>query len=274
MKKKYPLSYIIGGIWSLLVLVPLAWVVFSSFKNNIEIFQDPWGLPSEVSLTNYESAWIGARMSDYFFNSVYVVFLALAVLLLIAAMASYALTRYDFKFRKTLLTVYIAGMAVPSLLVIIPIFSRLMTLNLVNTLPGLSLVYIAIWLPFTMFVLTGFFRSIPKEMEESAIIDGAGEVRLFFRIMLPLVQPGLICVGVLNFVSMWNEFMLAMIYMTSPRNRTLALGMYALRDSMTFTSNWGGLFAAIVIMLIPSMLIFLILQKFILRGLTLGAVKG
>ena len=275
MKKKFYLSsYIVASLWSLLILGLIGWAFFSSFKDNVGIFNEPWALPSEPTVINYVSAWVGSRMGDYFLNSTIVVISSLVVLLLIAAMSAYALTRYHFKFRKPLLAVYVFGMSIPGLLLIIPIYSQLVTLNLVNNLQGLSLVYIAMWFSFSVFVLTGFFKTIPMEIEESAIIDGSGETRLFFQIMIPLVQPGLICVAVLNFVNMWNEFMLALIYMTSPRNRTISLGMYALRDTMMYTSNWGGLFAAIIIMLVPSMIIFLTLQRYIIKGLTLGAVKG
>lgn len=119
-----------------------------------------------------------------------------------------------------------------------------------------------------------FFKTVPKELEESALIDGCGEYRIFFNIMIPMVQPGIICIAVFNFVAMWNEYLLALVFASKNTLRTIALGMYALKDSMMYTSNWGGLFAAIVIMMIPSIIIFVTLQKYVIQGLTLGAVKG
>lgn len=165
-------------------------------------------------------------------------------------------------------------MSIPLQLLLIPLYEQLLALKMINTYHGLILVYSTMWFPFSLFVLTGFFRTLPKEMEESAIMDGCGEFRLFFQIMLPLVQPGLICVAVFNFVAMWNEYMLALVFASKPSMRTISLGMYALRDAMMYTSNWGGLFAAIIIMLIPAAVVFLTLQKYVIQGLTLGAVKG
>jgi len=189
-------------------------------------------------------------------------------------MMAHALTRFEFKFRKPLLSLLIFSIAVPTQLLLIALYAQLMGVRMVNTRIGLILVYSALWLPFTLFVLTGFFRTIPKELEESAIIDGCGEFRLFLQIMVPLVQPGLICVCVFNFVSMWNEYMLALVLASRQSLRTISLGMYALRDAMMYSSNWGGLFAAIIIMLIPAAIIFITLQKYLIQGLTAGALKG
>ena len=208
-------------------------------------------------------------MSSYFMNSVVIVFASILGCTVISALTSFALTRYEFKGRKALLNLLIFSMSVPSQLLLIPLYDQL-----VNTRTGLILIYIALYFPFSLFVLTGFCVTLPKELEESAIIDGCGEFRMFARIMLPLVQPGLICISVFNFVSIWNEYMLALVFASKQNLRTISLGMYALKDSMMYTSNWGGLFAAIVIMLIPTIIIFLTLQKYVIQGLTLGAVKG
>jgi len=207
-------------------------------------------------------------------NSVTIVFSAIIISLVVSAMMAQALTRYEYKLRKPLLSLMIFSISVPTQLLLIPLYAQLMNIGMVNTKIGLVLVYSALWLPFTLFVLTGFFRTIPREIEESAIIDGCGEFKMFLRIMIPLVQPGLICVCVFNFVSMWNEYMLALVLASKPNLRTLSLGMYALRDSMMYSSNWGGLFAAIIIMLIPAAIIFITLQKYLIQGLTAGAIKG
>ena len=241
-KRRNIFSYVILSVWSLIIIGILGWVLMSSFKTNLEIYQTPWAMPAKATLENYHSAWSTMKMSSYFMNSVVIVFASILGCTVISALTSFALTRYEFKGRKALLNLLI--------------FS------------------IALYFPFSLFVLTGFFRTLPKELEESAIIDGCGEFRMFARIMLPLVQPGLICISVFNFVSIWNEYMLALVFASKQNLRTISLGMYALKDSMMYTSNWGGLFAAIVIMLIPTIIIFLTLQKYVIRGLTLGAVKG
>jgi ABC-type glycerol-3-phosphate transport system permease component len=252
----------------------LGWVLSSSLKTNLAIYIDPWSLPEKFLIENYISAWLTMRMGTYFLNSIIVVFSAILICLLASAMMAHALTRFEFKLRKPLLSLLIFSIAVPTQLLLIPLFAQLLNIRLVNTRFGLILVYAAIWLPFTIFVLTGFFRTIPREMEESAIIDGCGEFRIFFQIMVPLVQPGLICVCVFNFVAMWNEYMLALVLASRQNLRTISLGMFALRDSMMYSSNWGGLFAAIIIMLIPAAIIFVTLQKYLIQGLTAGAIKG
>ncbi len=213
-------------------------------------------------------------MSDYFMNSVIIVFSSILLCTILSTTTSFALTRYEFKGRKHLLSLLIFSMSVPLQLLLIPLYAQLMNIDLINTRIGLILVYSTMWFPFSLFILTGFFKTIPKEIEEAAIIDGCGEFRLFATIMIPMVQPGIICISVFNFVAMWNEYMLALVFANKQTLRTLSLGMYALKDSMMYTSNWGGLFAAIVIMIIPSIIIFLTLQKYVIQGLTLGAVKG
>lgn len=267
-------SYIILSIWGVLILGIIGWVLFNSFKDNVLIFKDPWGLPQRIKLDHYITAWTTMKMSSYFMNSIYVVFSSIFLCGIIAAMMSYALTRFDYKLRKPILYLLIFSITVPTQLLLIPLYRQLMDINLVNTRLGLVFVYTAIWLPFSLFVLTSFFRTIPKEMEEAAIIDGCNEVALFVKIMMPLVQPGLICISVFNFVAMWNEYMLALVLMSKQSLRTISLGMYALSDGMMFTANWGGLFAAIIIMIIPGAIIFLTLQKYLIQGLTAGAVKG
>jgi len=267
-------SYLLLSFWTLIILGILVWVLYSSFKDNVAIYQDPWSLPEKIIWDNYVSAWSTMKMSSYFMNSIIIVFSSIFISLLLSAMITHALTRYEFKGRRALTNLFIFSISVPTQMLLIPLYSQLMNVGLINSRFGLILVYSALWLPFSIFVLMGFFRTVPHEIEESAIMDGCGEFRMFFNIMIPMVQPGLICVAVFNFVAMWNEYMLAMVFASKQNLRTISLGMYALRDSMMYSSNWGGLFAAIIIMLIPSAIIFLTLQKYVIQGLTLGAVKG
>ncbi len=273
-KNKNIVSYVVLGLWSLIILGIFFWVLMSSFKTNLEIYTSPWTLPETPTFENFVSAWDTMKMKDYFLNSVVVVFSAIALCLVISTTTSHALTRYEFFGRKPLTSLLIATMSVPLQMLIIPLYDHLLALDLVNTRFGLILVYAALWYPFSLFVLTGFFKTVPKELEESALIDGCGEYRIFFNIMIPMVQPGIICIAVFNFVAMWNEYLLALVFASKNTLRTIALGMYALKDSMMYTSNWGGLFAAIVIMMIPSIIIFVTLQKYVIQGLTLGAVTG
>ena len=240
-KRRNIFSYVILSVWSLIIIGILGWVLMSSFKTNLEIYQTPWAMPAKATLENYHSAWSTMKMSSYFMNSVVIVFASILGCTVISALTSFALTRYEFKGRKALLNLLIFSMSVPSQLLLIPLYDQLLNLGLVNTRTGLILIYIALYFPFSLFVLTGFFRTLPKELEESAIIDGCGEFRMFARIMLPLVQPGLICISVFNFVSIWNEYMLALVFASKQNLRTISLGMYALKDSMMYTTGAGYL---------------------------------
>lgn len=266
-------SYLVLGLWALIITAILAWVLISSFKSNLEIYQEPWGMPAQATTENYISAWSTMKMSDYFINSLVVVVSSIFICLLLSTTSAFALTRYEFKGRKPMLNFIVFSMSVPLQLLLIPLYEQLNRLGLLNTRIGLIIVYSTMWYPFSMFILTGFFKTIPKGLEEAAIIDGCGEGRVFFNVMLPMAQPGIICVAVFNFVAMWNEYMLALVFANKQKLRTIALGMYALKDSMMYTSNWGGLFAAIIIMIVPSAVIFLTLQKYVMQGLTLGAIK-
>ena len=271
---KRSMAYLILGIWSLLILGILTWAVMTSLKTNSEIFTEPWDLPSSLNFDNYVKAWKICKMGTYFKNSILTVIPAVIANILLSSMAAYALTRFRFKLRKAILTYFVIGMSIPVQLIIVPQYNIMQNLHLTGNLWGLALVYVVISFSFNIFLLTGFFRSLPHEIEESAIIDGCGEFRLFFQIMFPLAQPGIITSAGLLFVSAWNEYLLALIYVgTKPELRTMALGMYNLRASMQY-ADYGGFFAAIVLMIVPSLLVFLSLQKYIMSGLTLGAVKG
>ncbi len=272
--EKNIVSYVVLILWSCIILFIFGWVVVSSLKTNLEIYQKPWAFPAKATLENYVSAWSTMHMKDYFVNSLIVVFSALLICITISTMASHALTRFEYRGRETLLNLLVATMSVPLQMYIIPLYSNMQKLGLINTRIGLILVYGALWFPFSLFVLSGFFRTVPKELEESALIDGCNEFQIFLHVMIPMVQPGIICISVFNFVAMWNEYLLALVFASKQKLRTIALGMYALKDSMMYTSNWGGLFAAIVIMMIPSILIFVTLRKYVIQGLTLGAIKG
>lgn len=267
-------SYVVLTLWSLIIIGIFAWVIISSFKSNLEIYTKPWSLPSKGTWDNYISAWKTMKMGDYFLNSIIVVFGAIFLSLIISTTTAHVLSRYAFKGRKLLTFLMITTMSIPVQMLLIPLYDQMLALRLVNTRHGLIIVYAALWLPFSLFVLIGFFKTVPIELEESAIIDGCGEFRIFYQIMIPMVQPGIICVAVFNFVAMWNEYLMALVFANKQSLRTIALGMYALKDSMMYTSNWGGLFAAIVIMMIPSIVIFVTLQKYVIQGLTIGAIKG
>lgn len=266
--------YFLLFLWAGVTIFIIAWVVLNSFKTNPQLFTDPWGIPKPVNTQGYVHAWSVAKMGSYFANSLIVVSISVFVTVFIAAMAAYVLARFEFKGSKQLLYTFIGGMGIPIQLLLVPLFMVLRQFRLLDSRLGLILVYVSISLPFTVFVLTGFFRSLPTEIEEAAAIDGCTEFQIYWKVMLPLASPGLVTAAVFNFVTLWKEYLLALILLINPDLRTLSLGMYNLKTTMTYTADWTALFAGVVIMMVPSLIVYLLLQRFIIEGLTLGAVKG
>ncbi len=260
--------------WTGFTIFAFVWIVVSSFKDNRELFASAWALPSALHFENYEKAWRLARMGNYFLNSVVVVSISTAVIVGVSAPAAYVLSRIPFRGRELITNGIIAGMGVPYQVLLVPLFVLLTNLYLVDTLPGLMVVYIALSLPFTIFLLTGFFRSLPSELEDAAAIDGANEYQVFYRVMLPLASPGIITAAIFNFIGLWNEYMLALVMINDQNKRTLSLALYGLQGSMQYTSDWVGLFAGVVIVMVPTFILFIVMSERVIAGITLGATKG
>lgn len=269
-----PVSRLILGVWTLLIFAILGLALMNSFKTSAEIYADILAFPTHLHWENYRNALVNAQMYHYLLNSIIIVGSTLVVLTIICSMAAYVLARYAFKGKQVLVTSIVFGMSIPDLLLLIPLYSMVSKMGLLDTRFSLILVYIALCIPFTVYVLMGYYSSLPNEVREAAIVDGCSEHRTFWKIMFPLSKPGLFAVASFNFVWMWNEYLLAMVFTSSKENRTMALGMYALQNSMTFTIDYGALFAGIVLMLIPAAIIFIFFHKYIISGVTLGAVKG
>ncbi len=268
------ISYVFVLLWVGFTIFTILWVIMTSFKTSRQLFKDVWALPTELQWPNYEKAWSVVHMDTYFLNSVLVVLASVVLILLLSAPASYVLSRYRFRGNSLLTLFFIAGMGIPYPLLFIPLFGLLRTLTLTDSLPGLITVYVALSIPFTVFMLTGFFRSLPSELSDAAYIDGCGELDVFWRVMLPLASPGIITAAIFNFIGLWNEYMLALVFITDESKRTLSLGLYALQGSMQYTGDWVGLFAGVVIVMVPSILFFLLLSEQMISGITMGAVKS
>jgi ABC-type glycerol-3-phosphate transport system permease component len=260
-------------IWSGLTIFSFIWVGITSLKTNREFFKDIWSFPQVAQWDNYARAWKVAKLGEYFLNSIVVTGATVVVLLLVGSMAAYILSRFSFRLNRVILYFFLAGMGVPVQLLLIPLYFLLKDLGLYDSLVGLWLVYIATSLPFTIFVLTGFFSTIPIELEEAGAIDGCTDARIFWYVTLPLASPGLLTVGILNALSIWNEYLVAMAMIKSAARRTLPVGLYAMQVTMQYTTDWTALFAGFIISLLPSALLFLVLQRFVDTGLTVGALK-
>jgi N-acetylglucosamine transport system permease protein len=261
-------------LWTAFTIFAFLWIVMASFKGNQELFASAWSLPTTLHFENYVKAWSVVRMGDFFLNSLVVVSISTAAIVAVSAPAAYVLSRVPFPGREVVSNTFIIGMGVPYQLLLVPLFILLSQIKLVDTRLGLITVYVALSLPFTVFLLTGFFRSLPSELEDSAAIDGASEYQVFYRVMLPLASPGIITAAIFNFIGLWNEYMLALVMINDQDKRTLSLGLYGLQGSMQYTADWVGLFAGVVIVMVPTFILFLVLSERVIEGITLGATKG
>jgi len=268
--------YTILVLWAFVTIIVFVWVLSSSLKTNKEVFKDPWALPNTpltAGVANYLKAWEVSHMQVYFLNSVMVVLASVLIVIIVSAPAAYVLSRIPFFGREPITYYFIAGMGMPFQLILVPLFVLLNKLSLSNTLQGLTLVYIGVSIPFTVLLLTGFFRTLPMDLEDAAAIDGCSDFEIFWRVMMPLGAPGLITAAIFNFISIWNEYLLAMLIINTDKLRTLPLGVMNIRYSMQYTADWTALFAAVVIVIIPNFLLYIFLSDRLISGLTLGAGK-
>lgn len=261
-------------LFALSVLLPLAWVVFTAFRSSQEIFASPFGLPTRPHWGNFARAWQQAGLARAFGVSLIVTVASLAVLLPSGSMAAYVFARYRFRGSNLIFGLFLAGMMFPLFLTIVPLFFLLNHLGLLDTVTGLVLVYVAYSLPFTVFVMTGFFQSLPGELLEAAMIDGCGHAQAFFRVMLPLARPGLLVVGLFNAIGLWNEYPLALVLITSDINRTLPLGLANLMMVEHYQSDWGALFAGMLIVMVPVLILYWAFRDRVHEVMVAGAVKG
>jgi N-acetylglucosamine transport system permease protein len=250
----------------------------TSFKTDQEIFFSPWALPKIWILDNFVRAWIKARMGAYLVNTLIIIIPSLFFTLLLSSMASYVLARFEFRGRTFITNLFLLGMIFPIFLALVPLYFVMQKLSLLDTYQGMILVYIAFSLSFTTFFLTNFFRTLPKELGEAAVLDGANQFDVFFRIYLPLAKPGLITMGIFNFLGQWNQYILPNTLMITNNDDTthyvLSQGLYYLQAQQFYQNDWSGLFAAVTIVMVPTLVIYLIFHEQIEKGMTAGALKG
>lgn len=259
--------------WSVLVVVPFAWALLASLKSTGEIFGDnPWALPKDLLWSNFSRAW-DKGVGQYLFNSLVVVAGGVFGTMLFGSMVAYVLARYEFPGNRFVYYLFAAGMMFPTFLAIVPLFFVVKNFGMISTYQGLILVYIAYSLPFTVFFLTAFFRTLPTSVAEAAFVDGASHTRTFFQIMLPMAKPGLISVGIFNFLGQWNQYMLPTVLNTDPDKRVLTQGLVQLAVSQGYKGDWSGLFAGLVMAMLPVLAAYIVFQRQVVRGLTAGAVK-
>ncbi|MEV6492714.1 carbohydrate ABC transporter permease [Actinoplanes sp. NPDC051633] len=271
------LAHIALFIWALATAGPLIWVVLSSFKNNTEIFLgQPFGLPGSFSLESYVNAWNTAHVGQYFLNSVFVVVLSTAGTMLFGSMAAYVLARFKFFGNRFIYYLFVSGLAFPTFMALVPLFFILKSFGLLNTFTGLILVYIAYSLPFTVFFLAAFFKTLPMEIEEAATVDGASYTRTFFQIMVPMARSGLVSITIFNIVGQWNQYLLPVAIMQgagADSKWVLTQGIANISTSAGYQAQWSTLFAALTLSILPMIVVYAVFQRQIQAGLTAGAVK-
>jgi len=269
------LAHIALAVWAILIIFPVLWTFLASFKTNAEIFGDPLTLPSSFAFDAWVRAWDKAHIGQYMWNTVVVVALSTAGTMLLGSMAAYVLARYEFPGNRIIYLLFVSGLAFPVFLALVPLFFVVRNIGLLGTHAGVILVYIAYSLPFTVFFLTAFFKSLPTSVAEAAMLDGCSHTRTFFQIMLPMAKPGLVSITIFNILGQWNQYLLPIVLL--PGNVEdkwlITQGIANISTNAGYEADWPGLFAGLSITVVPMVIVYIIFQRQIQSGLTSGAVK-
>ncbi|HVK24454.1 MAG TPA: carbohydrate ABC transporter permease [Actinokineospora sp.] len=264
------------AVWLFVAFCLFAFVfmLMSSFKNSSEILNTPWSLPTSLDFGNWGRAWTDSGFGEAAVNTVLLVVTASVVVVGVSAPAAYALSRRTGRLSGGITMLFVIGLGIPLQVIVLPLYSVLAELGLIDSLFGLFLVYVATHLPFTVFLLTGFFRSLPNELEEAAALDGVSATGTFFRIMLPLARGGLVTALLLNAIGLWNETLLGLMFIQSTEKYTLSLALIGFIQQQQYSgADYGALFAGVSITIIPMLLLYLWLGRRITEGLTAGLGK-
>lgn len=261
-------------ILSIAVLYPLLWNVLTSFKSNVEILGVPWAFPEKLMWVNYVNAFQKANMGAYFFNSVFVTVLSTILLMVLAIPLTYALTRFNFPGSKLIMNICIACIFVQETYILVPLFMELQKMHALDSLLALSVIYAVIRLPFTVFLLSGFIRSIPTDYEQAAMIDGCSYSKILWKIITPIAKPGIFTASLLAVLAYWNEYPVAMTFIMDETKQTLPVGLVNLFEVQRYATDWGALFAGLVIVLVPSILVYAFAQDKLTQGMSMGGIKG
>lgn len=261
-------------VTSLIVVVPILWAIATSFKTSKEFMANPWALPSGLQFENYVNAFTKANMGEYFVNSIFITLLSLAFLFMLVVPASYALARYTFRGSKVINVLFMAGLFISANYIVVPLFLIMRDISALDNRFILCIVYAATNLPFNIYLLSGFMKGIPHDYEEAAALDGCGYCQTLYKIIVPMCKPGLITVALFGFMSFWNEYMLALTLLTTPEKRTLSVGLKNLMEIQKFATDWGAMFAGLVMVMLPTMIFYAFVQKKLTAGVGMGGLKG
>ncbi|MBW5409635.1 carbohydrate ABC transporter permease [Brachyspira hampsonii] len=266
-------GYLLVSLWCAFTFLVIGWIILASFSTTPNIFQNTLfkdGLHPE----NYVKALVTHNVAKYFLNSLIYTIISCVGIIIVSAPAAYILARFPFKFNGAIQKIFVMALGIPAIMIIMPLFGIVTSLKMTNSRLVLIFLYIGINIPFTVFFLITFFKSLSFTFEEAAAIDGCSPMKTFWIIMLPLAQPGIITVTIFNFITVWNEYFMALIFANSSNMRPLAVGLFSMIQSMRYTGDWAGMFAAVVIVFLPTFILYIILSEKIIANVTGGAIKG
>lgn len=279
------LIYIPLILLSILIIVLVFWVFMASIKENSEFYRNPWALPEGFYFQNFIDAWESANMGSYMLNSVFVTVVAIFLLVIIALPASYVLARFKCKSSKFWNVLFMAGLFINVNYIVVPIFLMLNdgdkwiyktfgTTFFMNNLFVLALVYAATALPFTIYLLSGYFKTLARDYEEAAYVDGAGYFRTMVQIIIPMAKPSIVTVILFNFLAFWNEYIISMTLLTKPELKTLPVGLMNLMAAQRSAVQYGKMYAGLVIVMLSTLILYMCVQKKLTQGMTVGGLKG
>ncbi|CAN7733366.1 carbohydrate ABC transporter permease [Paenibacillus sp. LjRoot153] len=269
----YGVLYIVLSIVAVIQIFPLLWLMLFSLKNNEEIFNlAPMAFPERLRWENYEKVWTQGHINSYFFNSVWMTLVSVGVTVLLASLVTFALTRMKWKLQSFVLGLFMVGMMIPVHSTLIPLFSMFMKMNLTNHPLSIILSYIAFNLPITIMIMLGFYYTLPREVEEAAVMDGCSVNRIFFSITLPMTASVLSTAVIINMIYNWNEFIFVNTFISSEKYKTLTVGVQNFVGQ--YTTDWGAIGATLMISILPIMIAFILLSNRIVEGIAAGSVKG
>lgn len=266
------ISFIIMVAFAIMCIYPMIWLLLNSFKDNSEIFINPWGLPKTWSFTNYARALIVGNIGVNFLNSVFITTVSVFISVFLSTMCSYGLVRMKWKLSGTVRALVLIGISIPTYAAIVPLFFIFNKMGLINSFPSVIIAHICFALPLSIFILSGFLSTIPTELEEAAIIDGCSIYGVFFKIIMPISIVSIVTVAVINFINIWNDLLFAQIFLTDAKMMPLPVGLTMFND--LYSTDYVGMIAAVVFTVIPTIIVYSILHEKIIEGMTSGAVKG
>ncbi|MDR1060696.1 MAG: carbohydrate ABC transporter permease [Clostridiales bacterium] len=259
---------------TVVALYPVAWNAYSSFKTSAEFLGNPFSLPGGLEWGNYARAFEKSHLAGNFLNSIYVTLLSVAILAACAIPCAYCLARFRFFASKSIAAMFMAAIFIRADYIMIPLFLQMNDLGLLDKLTPLALLYAVAQFPFSIFLLMGFIKTIPREYEEAARMDGCGNFGILIRIVAPMAKPGIVTVCMLAAMAAWNEFVIALVMVTDPLKQTIPVGLANLYEQQRYATDWGALFAALMLVLAPTIALYAVGQKYLIQGINVGGVKG